>query len=186
MRFVSIGKPHMHHERISIVGAFNPIGARLWFQSHRDKSHFPNCPMVAKNLRLERTSARRSSRRRRIAPGTQSKHSGFVPRGTQSLPPAGPQDSFSSAIGVPPTAFRARTHRRRSWSRGGAVPVGLAASNDSESWRTFLIEHFAHQIPGYPNINIQCRSLISRIGRLTHGQFTANALFSLRGSRNRA
>src|ERR1700730_3589692 len=41
MRFVSIGKPHVHHEGISIVGAFDPIRARLWFQSHRDKSHFP-------------------------------------------------------------------------------------------------------------------------------------------------
>ena len=62
MRFVSIGKPHVHHERISVVGAFNPIGARLWFQSHRDKSHFPNCPMVAKNLRFEGTSVLRSGR----------------------------------------------------------------------------------------------------------------------------
>jgi hypothetical protein len=67
MRLVPIGKPHVHHERISVVGAFNPIGARLWFQSHRDKSHFPNCPMVAKNLRLEGTSALRSGRRRMIA-----------------------------------------------------------------------------------------------------------------------
>jgi hypothetical protein len=40
MRFVSIRKPHVHHERISVVGAFDPIRARLWFQSHRDKSHF--------------------------------------------------------------------------------------------------------------------------------------------------
>ena len=80
---------NVHHERISVVGAFNPIGARLWFQSHRDKSHFPNCPMVAKNLRLEGTSALRSGRRRRIPPGTQSKRFGFVPRGTQSFPPAG-------------------------------------------------------------------------------------------------
>jgi hypothetical protein len=95
MRFVSIGKPHVHHERISIVGAFNPISARLWFQFHRDESHFPRCPMVAKNLRLEGTSALRSGPRRRIAPRTQSKRSGFVPRGTQSLPPAGRQDSFS-------------------------------------------------------------------------------------------
>ena len=87
MRFVSIGKPHIHHERISVVGAFNPISTRLWFQSHRDKSHFPNRPMVAKNLRLEGTSALRSGRRSRIAPGTQSKRSGFVPRSTQSLPP---------------------------------------------------------------------------------------------------
>jgi hypothetical protein len=39
MRFVPIGKPHVHHERISVVGAFDPICARLWFQSHRDKSH---------------------------------------------------------------------------------------------------------------------------------------------------
>ena len=70
MRFVSIGKPHVHHERISVVGAFDPSRARLWFQSHRDKSHFPNCPMVAKNLRLEGTSAFRSSRIVRIAPGT--------------------------------------------------------------------------------------------------------------------
>ena len=90
MRLVPIGKPHVHHERISVVGAFNPIGARLWFQSHRDKSHFPNCPMGGeKNLRLEGTSALRSDRRRRIAPGAQSKRFGFVPRGTQSFPPAG-------------------------------------------------------------------------------------------------
>ena len=89
MRFVSIGKPHVHHERISVVGAFNPIGARLWFQSHRDKSHFPNCPMLAKNLRREGTSALRSGQRRRIAPWTQSRRSDFVPRGTQSLPPPG-------------------------------------------------------------------------------------------------
>jgi hypothetical protein len=53
MRFVSIGKPHVHHERMSVFGAFDPIRARLWFQSHRDKSHFPNYPVVAKNLRLE-------------------------------------------------------------------------------------------------------------------------------------
>src|SRR5450631_603530 len=53
MRFVSIGKPHVHHERMSVVGAFDPVRARLWFQSHRDKSHFPNYPVVAKNLRLE-------------------------------------------------------------------------------------------------------------------------------------
>jgi hypothetical protein len=97
MRFISIAKPHVHHERISVVGAFDPSRARLWFQSHRDKSHFPNCPMVAKNLRLEGTSAFRSSRIVRIAPGTQSKRPGFVPRSTQSLPPAGPQDSFSGA-----------------------------------------------------------------------------------------
>ena len=100
MRFVSIGKPRVHHERISVVGAFNPIGARLWFQSHRDKSHFPNCPMVAKKLRLEGTSALRSGRLRRIPPGTQSRCSGFVPRGTQSLPPASPRDSFSALAGV--------------------------------------------------------------------------------------
>ena len=67
MRFVSIRKPHVHHERISVVGAFDPIRARLWFQSHRDKSHFPNYPVVAKNLRLEGTSAFRSRRRRMIA-----------------------------------------------------------------------------------------------------------------------
>ena len=41
MRFVSIGKPHVHHERESVVGAFNPISAGLWFQSYQDKSHFP-------------------------------------------------------------------------------------------------------------------------------------------------
>jgi hypothetical protein len=67
MRFVSIRKPHVHHERIRVVGAFDPIRARLWFQSHRDKSHFPNYPVVAKNLRLEGTSAFRSRRRRMIA-----------------------------------------------------------------------------------------------------------------------
>jgi hypothetical protein len=67
MRFISIGKPHIHHERISVVGVFDPIRARLWFQSHRDKSHFPNYPVVAKNLRLEGTSAFRSRRRRMIA-----------------------------------------------------------------------------------------------------------------------
>jgi hypothetical protein len=50
MRFVSIGKPHVHHEGMSVVGAFDPIRARLWFQSHRDKSHFPY-PVVAKNLK---------------------------------------------------------------------------------------------------------------------------------------
>jgi len=33
---------------MSIFGAFDPIRARLWFQSHRDKSHFPNYPVVAK------------------------------------------------------------------------------------------------------------------------------------------
>ena len=69
MRFVSIGQPHVHHERISVVCAFDPNRARLWFQSHRDKSHFPNYPVVAKNLRLEGTSAFRSRRRRMIAPG---------------------------------------------------------------------------------------------------------------------
>jgi len=105
MRFISIAKPHVHHERISVVGAFDPSRARLWFQSHRDKSHFPNCPMVAKNLRLEGASAFRSGRRRRIAPGTQSKRPGFVPRSTQSLPPAGPQDSFSAAAAVPPNSL---------------------------------------------------------------------------------
>src|SRR5277367_5125371 len=67
MRFVSIGKPHVHHEGISVVGAFDPIRTRLWFQSHRDKSHLPNYPVVAKNLRLECTSAFRSRRPRSSA-----------------------------------------------------------------------------------------------------------------------
>ena len=75
MRFVSIGKPHVHHERMSVVGAFDPIRARLWFQSHRDKSHFPY-PVVE----LEGISAFRSHRRRMIAPRTQWKAGGFVPR----------------------------------------------------------------------------------------------------------
>ena len=119
MRFVSIGKPHVHHERISVVGAFNPIGARLWFQSHRDKSHFPNCPMVAKNLRLEGTSALRSGRRRRIAPGTQSRCSGFVFREAPNpchlpalrirFPPWPVSDSLPGQNA--PAAF---------WSHGGA------------------------------------------------------------------
>ena len=98
MRFISIAKPHVHHERISVVGAFDPSRSRLWFQSHRDKSHFPNCPMVAKNLRLAGLPAFRSGRRRRIAPGTQSKRPGFVPRSTQSLPPAVLRDSFWARV----------------------------------------------------------------------------------------
>ena len=162
MRLVPIGKPHVHHERISVVGAFNPIGARLWFQSHRDKSHFPNCPMVAKNLRLEGTSALRSGRRRRIAPRTQSKRCGFVPQGTQSLPPCQPS-GLVFRLGRCLTASEPKRTSGVLESRRGIVPVGLAASNDSESWRTFLIEHFAHQIPVC--LNIQCRSVISRVGR---------------------
>jgi hypothetical protein len=43
-------------------GAFDPIRARLWFQSHRDKSHFPY-PVVE----LEGISAFRSHRRRIVA-----------------------------------------------------------------------------------------------------------------------
>src|SRR5450631_2109159 len=108
MRFVSIGKPHVHHERISVVGAFDPIRAGHWFQSHRDKSHFQkNYP--GKNLRLEVTSDFRSpSTSYDRPPGTQSNPSTFVPRLVQSFPPAGPQDSFS--------AVSAKTHQRRSWS----------------------------------------------------------------------
>ena len=60
MRFISIAKPHVHHERISVVGAFDPIRARLWFQSHRDKSHPKLSGGGKKNLRLEGTSAFRS------------------------------------------------------------------------------------------------------------------------------
>ena len=100
MRFVSIGKPHVHHERISVVGAFDPIRARLWFQSHRDKSHFPNCPMVAKNLRLEGPSAFRSGRRRVIALRVLNRTRAHSFRAIQSLPPAGPQDSVSTVAGV--------------------------------------------------------------------------------------
>jgi hypothetical protein len=69
MRFVSIGQPHVHHERISVVCAFDPSRARLWFQSHWDKSHFLNYPVVTKNLRSEGTTAFRSRRRRMIAQG---------------------------------------------------------------------------------------------------------------------
>jgi hypothetical protein len=146
MRLVPIGKPHVHHERISVVGAFNPIGARLWFQSHRDKSHFPNCPMVAKNLRLEGTSALRSGRRRRIAPGTQSKHSGFVPRGTNPchLPalrirfPPWPVSGSLPSQNAPASFLQ---------SRRGIVPVGLAASNDSESRRTIKARSYMIGLP---------------------------------------
>jgi hypothetical protein len=63
MRFVPIGKPHVHHERMSVFGAFDPIRARLWFQSHRDESHFPNLSGGGENLRLEGISAFRSRRR---------------------------------------------------------------------------------------------------------------------------
>jgi hypothetical protein len=100
MRFVSIGKPHVHHERISVVGAFDPIRARLWFQSHRDRSHFPNCPMVAKNLRLEGPSAFRSGRRRMIALRGLNRTRAHSLRAIQSLPSAGPQDSVSTVAGV--------------------------------------------------------------------------------------
>ena len=130
MRLVPIGKPHVHHERISVVGAFNPIGARLWFQSHRDKSHFPNCPMGGENLRLEGTSALRSGRRRRIAPGTQSKRFGFVPRGTQSFAPAGvPGVTAPRAFPQrnPLSGSRPGIHSRTSYSN--ATPSGSFSSN---------------------------------------------------------
>jgi hypothetical protein len=92
MRFVSIGKPHVHHERISVVGAFNLISAGLWFQSHRDESHFLK-------LSGRRMIALRGLNRTRV-------HS-F--RAIQSLPPAGPQDSFSSAAGVRQPSRRKHT-----------------------------------------------------------------------------
>ena len=63
MRFVSIGKPHVHHEAISVVGAFDPSRARLWFQSHRDKSHLPKlsrgCKKFKRVLRLSDPRRRR-------------------------------------------------------------------------------------------------------------------------------
>jgi hypothetical protein len=102
MRFVSIGKPLVHHERISVVGAFDPIRARLWFRSHRDKSHFPNDPVVAKNLRLEGISAFRSDPRRRriIAPGDLIEGRWIRSAHIQSLPPASPSGQ-KRAGGVP-------------------------------------------------------------------------------------
>jgi hypothetical protein len=79
------------------------------------------------------------------------------------LPPASPHDSFSAVAGAQGSLPSQNAPASFLESRRGIVPVGLAASNDSESWRTFLIEHFDHQIPGC--LNIQCRSLISRGGR---------------------
>jgi hypothetical protein len=73
--------------RVAPDSGFNLIGKKAIFQTVRG------------DLRLEGISAFRSGRRRRIAPGTQSKRPGFVPRSTQSLPPAGPQDLFS-AVGL--------------------------------------------------------------------------------------
>ena len=90
MRFVAIGQPHVHHERISVVCAFDPNRARLWFQSHRDKSHFPIYPGVAKNLRLEGTSAFRfPSTSYDRSQGTQSKAGGFVPHSIPIPAPRG-------------------------------------------------------------------------------------------------
>ena len=102
MRFVSIGQPHVHHERISVVCAFDPNRARLWFQSHWDKN-FPNYPAVAKNLRLEGTSAFRSRRSR----GLNRRQADSFRAASQSLPPASPSGLDFSA-GRHRTALRAQ------------------------------------------------------------------------------
>ena len=123
MRFVSIGQPHVHHERISVVCAFDPNRARLWFQSHRDKSHFPNYPAVAKNLRLEGTSAFRSRRSR----GLNRRQADSFRAASQSLPPASPSGLDFSAgrhLGQP---YGPKTHQRRSWSHGGASGYAVLA-----------------------------------------------------------
>jgi hypothetical protein len=81
MRFVSIGRPHVHHERMSVVGVFNPISAGLWFQSHRDKSHFPKLSGRRRNYRPPATQSDPGA----IVPGNPilatCRHSGFVFQG---------------------------------------------------------------------------------------------------------
>ena len=113
MRFVSIGQPHVHHERISVVCAFDPNRARLWFQSHRDKSHFPK---LSSAFPIPSTSYDRSR-------GLNRRQADSFRAASQSLPPAGPhQDSFSAVAGVR-TASRARTHQRHQ----GAAARGFLA-----------------------------------------------------------
>jgi hypothetical protein len=47
MRFVLIGKPHVHHERISVVGALDPIGARHRFSFMDLKAILENYQVTA-------------------------------------------------------------------------------------------------------------------------------------------
>jgi len=44
MRLVLIGKPHVHHEGISIIGASDLLRAGLRFQFHGGKRHLPEVP----------------------------------------------------------------------------------------------------------------------------------------------
>src|SRR6202044_1964649 len=45
VRLVLIGKPHMRHERISVVGTLDATSARFRFQSQGSKSHSLALPL---------------------------------------------------------------------------------------------------------------------------------------------